>query len=157
MQPSSLRTVLHRLMQCMLAFRDPASFQEHPLTTSTLGLAWYLLSLHVFLTWLLDSPDACGERHSWQCGHMGKIHILSSKPSGSCTAGVAGLQPLEHQTGIGTQAQSAACGASALSLLLVSQLAVTPASCIPASSGTLLLYQAFPAHPMKLSHNPELE
>lgn len=61
---------------------------------------------------------------------MGKVHILSSQPSGSCTAGVAGLQPFEHQMGIGTQAQSAACGASALSLLLVSQLAVTPASCL---------------------------
>lgn len=113
----------------------PAAFQEHPLITATLGLTWHLISLHVFLSWFLDSPDACGGRHSWRCGCMGKVHILSSKPSGSCTADVAGLQLLEHQMGIGTQTQSAACRASALSLLLVSQPAITPATCLSCQLG----------------------
>ncbi|XP_054062501.1 xyloside xylosyltransferase 1 isoform X1 [Rissa tridactyla] len=32
----------------------------------------------------------------WRCGRMGRIHVLISKASGYCAAGVAGLQPLEH-------------------------------------------------------------
>ncbi|XP_074449294.1 xyloside xylosyltransferase 1 isoform X2 [Larus michahellis] len=84
------------------AFRDPAAFQGHPVTAVALGLACHLVSLHFFLTWLLSSLAAVPEGDPtdcpcfWRCGHMGRIHVLISKASGYCAAGVAGLQPLEH-------------------------------------------------------------
>lgn len=80
-----------------------AAFQEQPLTKATLGVAWHLISLHVFLTWFLDSPYAFGGRHSWRCACMGKVHTSAASPVAA--AQLCGrLQPLEHQMGIGTPA-----------------------------------------------------
>ncbi|KAM6198649.1 xyloside xylosyltransferase 1 isoform 2-T2 [Sarcoramphus papa] len=44
----------------------------------------------------LHGGDPAGCLHFWRCGCMGRIHVLISKASGGCAAGVAGLQPLEH-------------------------------------------------------------
>lgn len=125
------------------AFRDPAAFQGHPVTAVALGLACHLVSLHFFLTWLLSSLAAVPEGDPtdcpcfWRCGHMGRIHVLISKASGYCAAGVAGLQPLEHLRWV-----QCPCGDSVPGLLLVTQLAVSPPLCLSCQQGHPAALQA---------------
>lgn len=89
---------------------------------------------------------------------MVRIHILISKASSGCAAGVAGLQPLEHLRWVQAHKSSLLPGGPVLWACCWSpswQHLLHPA--FSASKGTLLLYQWFPAHPMRLSRKPELK
>lgn len=123
----SLGIMLHRLMQCTLAAPCslPGASSNHSRPGS--GLASHFTPC---LFDLVPSFPRClwGQAflEMWMQGEGPHPQQQAQWQLHSC---VAGLQPLEHQMGIGTQAQ-AACGASALGLLLVPQLAVTPVSCL---------------------------
>lgn len=104
-QPFCLGTTLLRLMQCTCtvcnSIRRPPSLSGASSDRSRPGAGMASGFTSCLFDLAPQFPSCMGGilqavRISGDGGCMGRIHVLISKASGGCAAGVAGLQPLEH-------------------------------------------------------------
>lgn len=161
MHRSSLGTALLRLMQCTCIVHSSIQ-RSRSLPGASSDCSHPGAGLASGFTSLLFDPaphfPSCSAweshrlTHCWRC-RIGRIRNPVSKASGGCAAGVVEGQPLEHLRWVQAHKPSplpvgpvlrACCRSPSWRYHLC--------LAFPASKGTLLLYQQFPAHPMRLSH-----